>query len=167
MRQMPIGRDSHPEFRYLLAVTAPTTMNCSPLICGLNASSASVLTIPFPMLPRGIAVGGISPTSSSDGIGSASAGSTASSEPRWRIAYPLPPREVTGYLVARTIWVAPRLVRTVKPSRFLLASTKPMTRSLAVEPDRVDAAGRPGDDVGLGDREDQHPRRPGGQADVF
>ena len=37
---------------------------------------------------------------------------------------------MTGYLVALTIWVAPRLVRTVNPSRFRLASTKPMTRSL-------------------------------------
>src|SRR5437764_1364628 len=55
----------------------------------------------------------------------------ASSEPRWRTPYPLPPRDVTGYLVARTNWVAPRLVRTCNPSRILLARAKPRTRSLA------------------------------------
>ncbi len=42
-----------------------------------------------------------------------------------------------------------------------------MTRVLGVEPDRGDAASGAGDDVGLGDREDQDARRPGGQADVL
>ena len=44
---------------------------------------------------------------------------------------PGPPGSVTGYLVARTICVAPRLVLTVRPSRILLARAKPRTRSLA------------------------------------
>ena len=79
----------------------------------------------------------------------------------------LPPRPVTGYLVARTIWVAPRLVRTVRPSRFLLASDEADHAVLGFELDGGDAPGRAGDDVGLGDREDQHAGRPGGQADVL
>ena len=42
-----------------------------------------------------------------------------------------------------------------------------MTRSLGSSLIAVDALGRAGDDVGLGDREDQHAGRPGRQADVL
>ena len=74
---------------------------------------------------------------------------------------------MTGYLVARTIWVRASVGPDGQALAHLVGQGEADDAVLGVELDRRHALGRAGDDVGLGDREDQHAGRPRGQADVL